>query len=81
MKNFKCWLIGHAIDPCDCYAGECYRCGITFPYDAPPRSDLGFYLAYYDVRRWLRFDALRNWLKCPDCGKRFDHHRHDCMPF
>lgn len=72
LKRFKnrliCKLIGHCIDPCDCYASECYRCGFLFPWNNPPRSDLGFWLTWFDFQGRLR-SALSGRL-CEVCGNR-----------
>jgi len=54
MKKLVCFLIGHDIDPCDCYASECFRCGLVFDWESPPRSDIGFWLDWYALKRRLR---------------------------
>ncbi len=75
-----CRLIGHNIDPCDCYATECFRCGLTFDWDKPPRNDLGFWLDHLWLIEWATLRPIRWWLKCPTCGGRFGRHVGNC-PF
>ena len=84
FRKLICWVIGHNTDQCDDYATECFRCGLLFDFDRRPRSDLGFWLTYYYWTglhgRWLW--QLREWWKCPWCGRRFGKHDQDkCCPF
>lgn len=53
MKRLMCWLIGHEYDICDDWAFECFRCHMYFPHTKPPRSDHGFWLTVYGIKRRL----------------------------
>lgn len=74
MKRFKNWLvcqvIGHSIDPCDYWAEECFRCGLLFHYDDPPRSDLGFFLDYFNKTGLFRYRTWITGRRCECCQAR-----------
>lgn len=50
-----CRLIGHSEDHMDPYNTRCFRCGHEWNYGEYVRSDLGFWLSYFELRRNLRF--------------------------
>lgn len=81
MKKLNCWLIGHSEDHMDPYGTRCFRCGFEWDYGEDVRSDLGFWLSYYNFKANLWLRPLRDWLKCPDCKGRCGRHNPDCMPF
>lgn len=66
-RKVACLAIGHNIDPCDCYAEECFRCGLTFNFDKPPRNDIGFWLDYFEFKNWWRASFLGRQCECCGC--------------
>ena len=50
-----CRLIGHSEDHMDAYNTRCFRCGHEWSHGESVRSDLGFWLSYFELRRNLRF--------------------------
>ena len=86
MSRLRRWLtcavIGHSVDHCDMWNCVCFRCGLT--WDNPrkiPRNDLGFWLSYLKLKAVLRLRPFMDWIRCPDCGKRFCRHYDDRSPF
>ncbi len=71
-RKAVCRVIGHDIDPCDCYASKCYRCGLVFDWCDPPRDDLPFMLMFLSFKRFFR-DLMS--------GRVFLRDKNDYIPF
>lgn len=69
-RKVACITIGHNIDPCDDYAVQCFRCGLTFHYDRPPRNDVGFWLNWLEFKKTIREFLKPAPRRCEVCGEK-----------
>jgi hypothetical protein len=70
MKHLICWWSGHERCQSAAIHDHCCQCGVYIPDTYP---DLGMRVRLQD---WLRNkrQLFREWLRCPDCGRRFGRH-------